>query len=45
MNAMVRLKFACCLIALAALSHGAMADEKKPNVVFILADNVGWLRR
>ena len=42
MNAMGRLKFGCCLIALVALSHGAMAAEKKPNVVFILADNVGY---
>ena len=42
MNALGRLKFRCCLIALVALSHGAMAAEKKPNVVFILADNVGY---
>ena len=42
MNALGRLKFRCFLIALVALSHGAMAAEKKPNVVFILADNVGY---
>ena len=34
--------FACALLATACAALPAMAQEKKPNVVFILADNVGY---
>ena len=34
--------FGCVLLATACAALPAMAQEKKPNVVFILADNVGY---
>ena len=42
-NSTVMLRFfGCALLATACAALPAMAQEKKPNVVFILADNVGY---
>jgi Sulfatase len=43
MRRAVMLRFlVCALLAAACAALPAMAQEKKPNVVFILADNVGY---